>query len=92
MLNLIATGFYMFGNIDLLKNNSPLWSNIEATLAENGSVGKYIELTCLNHEDHITKVCLVLLGTSVIRYFVRERKIILNDLYLISKLFRPPAR
>ncbi|XP_073956764.1 NFX1-type zinc finger-containing protein 1-like [Choristoneura fumiferana] len=49
-------GFYMFGNIDLLKKNSPLWSNIEATLAQNGSVGKYLELICSNHNDNITKV------------------------------------
>ncbi|KAI8436675.1 hypothetical protein MSG28_010163 [Choristoneura fumiferana] len=48
-------GFYMFGNIDLLKKNSPLWSNIEATLAQNGSVGKYLELICSNHNDNITK-------------------------------------
>ncbi|XP_023934805.1 NFX1-type zinc finger-containing protein 1 [Bicyclus anynana] len=47
-------GFYMFGNIDILKNNSPLWTKIAATLEGFGSLGTGIRLMCENHNNQIS--------------------------------------
>ncbi|KAI8436677.1 hypothetical protein MSG28_010165 [Choristoneura fumiferana] len=49
-------GFYIFGNIELLKRKSTLWTKIAGTLEENGSLGKTLKLKCSNHGDRITKI------------------------------------
>lgn len=50
------TGFYIFGNITTLKENSELWKNIATTLENSGSIGTSLSLKCQNHPDNITMV------------------------------------
>ncbi|XP_014358196.2 NFX1-type zinc finger-containing protein 1 [Papilio machaon] len=47
-------GFYLFGNIDILKTNSGLWEKIASTLENNGSLGSRLRLRCERHPDEIT--------------------------------------
>ncbi|XP_045780297.1 NFX1-type zinc finger-containing protein 1-like isoform X2 [Maniola jurtina] len=49
-------GFYIFGNIKILKRNSPLWMKIAATLESFGSLGTSIRLMCENHNDKISVI------------------------------------
>ncbi|XP_045518315.1 NFX1-type zinc finger-containing protein 1-like [Pieris brassicae] len=49
-------GFYIFGNINMLKSQSELWKNISATLEQEDSVGSSIELQCLFHPEQITNI------------------------------------
>ncbi|KAJ0176718.1 hypothetical protein K1T71_007897 [Dendrolimus kikuchii] len=49
-------GFYIFGNMDILKSNSELWAKIATTLDENNSLGTTINLKCQNHPNNITAV------------------------------------
>ncbi|XP_028173495.1 NFX1-type zinc finger-containing protein 1-like isoform X1 [Ostrinia furnacalis] len=49
-------GFYIFGNIDILKANSPLWTKIATTLEKNGLLGTSLKLKCENHPDQITTI------------------------------------
>ncbi|XP_047991491.1 NFX1-type zinc finger-containing protein 1-like [Leguminivora glycinivorella] len=48
-------GFFILGNIDLLKRNSTLWTNIAQTLEDNGSLGSTLKLKCVNH-GQITEI------------------------------------
>ncbi|XP_069362838.1 NFX1-type zinc finger-containing protein 1-like [Maniola hyperantus] len=52
-------GFYIFGNIEILKRNSPLWTKIAATLESFGSLGTSIRLMCENHNDKISVISTV---------------------------------
>ncbi|XP_047991691.1 NFX1-type zinc finger-containing protein 1-like isoform X2 [Leguminivora glycinivorella] len=52
-------GFYIFGNIDLLKRKSELWKKIAATLEKNGSLGTSLKLKCDNHSGQITTITSV---------------------------------
>ncbi|XP_046965728.1 NFX1-type zinc finger-containing protein 1-like [Vanessa cardui] len=52
-------GFYIFGNIDILKENSNLWTKIAETLENQGSLGTSIRLKCQNHPDQITTISSV---------------------------------
>ncbi|CAH2048546.1 unnamed protein product, partial [Iphiclides podalirius] len=47
-------GFYMFGNIDILRKNSELWEKIACTLEEGRSLGKSLKLRCERHLEEIT--------------------------------------
>ncbi|CAB3261339.1 unnamed protein product [Arctia plantaginis] len=49
-------GFYMFGNINMLKTKSELWRKIAATLESNGSLGTVLNLKCQVHPDNITPI------------------------------------
>ncbi|XP_050665918.1 NFX1-type zinc finger-containing protein 1-like [Leptidea sinapis] len=49
-------GFYIFGNITMLKSKSDLWAKISQTLEEKGLLGQQIQLKCENHPDTITTV------------------------------------
>nr|XP_021188213.2 NFX1-type zinc finger-containing protein 1 isoform X1 [Helicoverpa armigera] len=49
-------GFYIFGNIDMLKTKSELWRKIATTLESNGSLGSKLILKCQNHPDQITEI------------------------------------
>ncbi|XP_013143932.1 PREDICTED: NFX1-type zinc finger-containing protein 1-like [Papilio polytes] len=46
-------GFYMFGNIDILKTNSELWEKIASTLENNGSLGSRMRLRCERHPEEM---------------------------------------
>ncbi|XP_013164299.1 PREDICTED: NFX1-type zinc finger-containing protein 1-like [Papilio xuthus] len=46
-------GFYLFGNMDLLKTNSELWEKIATTLENNGSLGSRLRLRCERHPAEI---------------------------------------
>ncbi|XP_061715963.1 NFX1-type zinc finger-containing protein 1-like isoform X1 [Cydia pomonella] len=48
-------GFFILGNMELLKRNSTLWTNIAQTLADNGSLGSNLKLKCENH-GQITEI------------------------------------
>ncbi|XP_064072681.1 NFX1-type zinc finger-containing protein 1-like [Vanessa tameamea] len=52
-------GFYIFGNIDILKENSKLWTKIAETLENQGSLGTSIRLKCQNHPDQVTTISSV---------------------------------
>ncbi|XP_063624755.1 NFX1-type zinc finger-containing protein 1-like [Cydia splendana] len=52
-------GFFIFGNIDLLKRKSELWKKIAATLEKNGSLGTSLKLKCDNHNGQITTITSV---------------------------------
>ncbi|XP_075977884.1 NFX1-type zinc finger-containing protein 1-like [Anticarsia gemmatalis] len=49
-------GFYIFGNIDMLKAKSELWTKISRTLENNGSLGTTLKLVCQVHPDQITNI------------------------------------
>ncbi|KAG6452108.1 NFX1-type zinc finger-containing protein 1 [Manduca sexta] len=49
-------GFYIFGNIDILKKNSPLWQNIARTLENMGSLGSSLVLKCERHQEYNTVI------------------------------------
>ncbi|CAH0715659.1 unnamed protein product, partial [Brenthis ino] len=49
-------GFYIFGNIDMLKKNSELWTKIAGTLENQGALGSSIRLKCENHAGQITNI------------------------------------
>ncbi|KAI5644350.1 AAA domain-containing protein [Phthorimaea operculella] len=49
-------GFYMFGNIDILKRKSPLWTKISETLEKNGSLGTALMLKCQSHPEQISTI------------------------------------
>ncbi|CAG4965233.1 unnamed protein product [Parnassius apollo] len=49
-------GFYLFGNIDILRKNSELWEKIALTLENNGSIGKTLKLRCEGHRKEITLI------------------------------------
>ncbi|KAJ8721998.1 hypothetical protein PYW08_004400 [Mythimna loreyi] len=50
-------GFYIFGNINMLKTaKSDLWSKIATTLENNGSLGTTLILKCQNHPDQVTRI------------------------------------
>ncbi|KAJ8731482.1 hypothetical protein PYW07_004646 [Mythimna separata] len=50
-------GFYIFGNIEMLKTaKSGLWSKIATTLENNGSLGSTLILKCQNHPDQVTTI------------------------------------
>ncbi|CAH2096329.1 unnamed protein product [Euphydryas editha] len=52
-------GFYIFGNIDILKANSSLWENIAKTLESQDSLGRSIKLKCENHVNQITTISCI---------------------------------
>ncbi|CAH2096340.1 unnamed protein product [Euphydryas editha] len=52
-------GFYIFGNIDILKANSSLWENIAKTLESQDSLGRNIKLKCENHVNQITTISCI---------------------------------
>ncbi|XP_052747658.1 NFX1-type zinc finger-containing protein 1-like, partial [Galleria mellonella] len=47
-------GMYIFGNIDILRNNSDLWCKIGTTLENNGSLGPDLKLQCESHRTITT--------------------------------------
>ncbi|CAH2234537.1 jg1677 [Pararge aegeria aegeria] len=49
-------GFYIFGNIEILKSNSPLWTKIAATLEGFGSLGTSLRLVCENHKNEVSVI------------------------------------
>ncbi|XP_069359382.1 NFX1-type zinc finger-containing protein 1-like [Maniola hyperantus] len=49
-------GFYIFGNIEILKSNSPLWTKVAATLEGFGSIGTSLRLMCENHSSQISVI------------------------------------
>ncbi|XP_050350709.1 NFX1-type zinc finger-containing protein 1-like [Nymphalis io] len=49
-------GFYIFGNVNILKENSDLWTKIAETLEKQGSLGTSIQLKCENHPEQITTI------------------------------------
>ncbi|XP_041979115.1 NFX1-type zinc finger-containing protein 1-like [Aricia agestis] len=49
-------GFYIFGNMNLLKKNSTLWSTIDNILSEDGLVGSTLMLRCENHRENTTEI------------------------------------
>lgn len=55
-LSRARNGLYMLGNIDLLAKCSPLWSQIQKTLTENGEIGEEIPLRCDRHHHIALKV------------------------------------
>ncbi|XP_061715975.1 NFX1-type zinc finger-containing protein 1-like [Cydia pomonella] len=52
-------GLFIFGNMELLKGKSALWSNIATTLESNGSIGTSLKLRCENHGEEITMITSV---------------------------------
>ncbi|XP_059049950.1 NFX1-type zinc finger-containing protein 1-like [Achroia grisella] len=52
-------GMYIFGNIDILTNNSELWRKIGTTLESNGSLGYELKLVCDNHLGRTTTISKV---------------------------------
>ncbi|CAH0585816.1 unnamed protein product [Chrysodeixis includens] len=46
-------GFYIFGNMEMLKGKSELWKKIAVTLENNGSLGDKLVLRCQNHPDQV---------------------------------------
>ncbi|XP_063384092.1 NFX1-type zinc finger-containing protein 1-like isoform X2 [Cydia fagiglandana] len=52
-------GLFIFGNIELLKGKSVLWSNIATTLERNGSLGTSLRLRCENHREEIAMITSV---------------------------------
>ncbi|CAF4881675.1 unnamed protein product [Pieris macdunnoughi] len=49
-------GFYIFGNINMLKSQSELWKNISGTLEQEDSVGSSLQLQCSFHPEQITNI------------------------------------
>ncbi|XP_072949023.1 NFX1-type zinc finger-containing protein 1-like [Epargyreus clarus] len=49
-------GFYIFGNINMLKTNSNLWEKIAQTLESKKSLGTSLQLRCEVHENQITTI------------------------------------
>ncbi|CAH0398415.1 unnamed protein product [Chilo suppressalis] len=49
-------GFYIFGNIKILKDNSTLWTKICKTLEDMGSIGTNLVLQCENHPDQLSMI------------------------------------
>ncbi|CAH0691773.1 unnamed protein product [Spodoptera exigua] len=49
-------GFYIFGNMNMLKAKSELWRKIANTLEKNESLGSQLILKCQNHPEQIIKV------------------------------------
>ncbi|CAK1556370.1 unnamed protein product [Leptosia nina] len=49
-------GFYIFGNINMLKRQSKLWENICETLEEKNSVGEKLKLKCSFHPEQVTSI------------------------------------
>ncbi|XP_049873324.1 NFX1-type zinc finger-containing protein 1-like isoform X3 [Pectinophora gossypiella] len=49
-------GFYILGNIEILKRNSVLWEKIATTLQNSASLGTSLMLKCENHPQDITTI------------------------------------
>ncbi|XP_022127667.2 NFX1-type zinc finger-containing protein 1 [Pieris rapae] len=49
-------GFYIFGNINMLKSQSELWMKISGTLEQEDSVGPSLQLQCFFHPENITNI------------------------------------
>lgn len=48
-------GFYIFGNMNMLKAKSELWRKIATTLENNGSLGSELVMKCQNHPEQKMK-------------------------------------
>ncbi|XP_022837763.1 NFX1-type zinc finger-containing protein 1-like [Spodoptera litura] len=49
-------GFYIFGNMNMLKAKSGLWREIATTLENNGSLGSQLIMKCQNHPEQRLKL------------------------------------
>ncbi|XP_049872952.1 NFX1-type zinc finger-containing protein 1-like [Pectinophora gossypiella] len=49
-------GFYMFGNMNVLKSASPIWRLINDKLVSMNAIGKTIALQCDSHRDNVFQV------------------------------------
>lgn len=57
-VKLLFSGFYMFGNMDILQAASPLWRTIRDKLQLRNSIGKEILLQCDKHTENIFNVSI----------------------------------
>lgn len=53
---IFVSGFYIFGNIEMLKEKSELWKKIAVTLENNGSLGDTLTVKCQNHPEQVRTV------------------------------------
>ncbi|XP_063826233.1 NFX1-type zinc finger-containing protein 1-like [Ostrinia nubilalis] len=49
-------GFYIFGNMDVLKSASNIWRSIDSKLTAQNAIGKQLLLKCVKHNGIIRKV------------------------------------
>lgn len=54
--HIYISGLYMFGNMEILKKNSELWTQISNTLESKGFLGSSLLLKCENHQEQNTTV------------------------------------
>ncbi|XP_076068567.1 NFX1-type zinc finger-containing protein 1-like [Oratosquilla oratoria] len=49
-------GFYLVGNMNILRSSSNLWKTIELKLKQTGSIGESLTLKCVNHPYNLSRV------------------------------------